>query len=310
VSFPDFAVSYFTDRLTLSSLILLYSTVAGLFLIFRSNRENPRVRSRALVSMFTALTMSWTFIASSLLLCQTLLGLYEVDALAAVKTVFGFGMLVSLAFALPLSLVVSLKLPDIMSKRLSRGLSEAIDPRLSMIWSKARKRRFFAAKLLQSPSDLPFVYSVGSKESVVVISEGIIRDLESDELEAVLTHEVAHLKNNDTRLGAIMAVYKKLLFFDPLVRLIESAVHREREFIADEFSAKETGKPMSLASALIKIHSAYSTQRSAHVEGLSIAGRTNIFNGPILKERIERLLRMAQELEKQRSMFAQAFSSF
>jgi len=306
VSFPDFVVTYFTDRLTLLSLALLYSMVAGLFLVFRANRENPRIRSRVLVSMFTILTVNWTFVASSLVLCQALLGLYEVDALAAVKAVFGLGLLVSLASALPLSLFISLRLPDIMAKRLSTGLSDAIDPRLTTIWRPAQKRSFFKAKLLWSPSTLPFVYSVGSRDNVVVISEGIVRDLDSDELEAVLVHEMAHLRNKDTRLGTIMAVYKKFLFFDPLVRLIESAVHREREFIADEFSAKETGKPLSLASALIKIHSAYSTRRSGRLEGLSIVGRTNLFNSPILEERIQRLLRIARELEKKQSVFAQA----
>jgi Zn-dependent protease with chaperone function len=243
------------------------------------------------------LTLTWSFVASSLLFCQALLGLYEVDGVMAVKTVFGLALLSSLAFALPLSVFVATRLPGVISSKLSRELAEPDSSALGMLERRAHELSLPAVKLVQSPSRLPFAYSVGRTSSIIVISEGLVEQFDPDEMESVLTHELAHVKNNDTELNTIVALYRKVLFFDPLMHMVEGALHREREFLADELSARETRKPLSLASALIKIHSAYSEARPTDAPGLTSIGRASFSRVPILRQRVHRLLQIAQELE-------------
>ena len=89
------------------------------------------------------------------------------------------------------------------------------------------------------------------------MSEKLLSLLKKDELEAVMAHELAHIKNSDTTLKALVTAYKTFLPIDPVVRLVEAAFHREREMAADETAAKTTKKPLSLASALLKIYEAF-----------------------------------------------------
>ena len=126
----------------------------------------------------------------------------------------------------------------------------------------------------------------------MVVSEGLVTQLDEDEVETVLAHELAHLKNHDTALNTVVAVYRRVLFFDPFIRLLERAIYGEKEFSADELSARETKKPLSLASALLKISSAQSGGRAAAGqgrEGCQSSGAARFVRPPSVKQRIERL---------------------
>jgi len=120
---------------------------------------------------------------------------------------------------------------------------------------------------------------------LIGLTSGIIKKLEKDELEAVIAHEIAHIKNKDTRLMTI-AVFlsgvfsiiseivlrvvgrsdnsrnSSILFLFVIIfvllspifaLLIQMAISRKREFMADATSALFTRNPLALASALTKI---------------------------------------------------------
>jgi Zn-dependent protease with chaperone function len=59
---------------------------------------------------------------------------------------------------------------------------------------------------------------------------------------------------------------------DPIIHLVEAAFHIEREMVADETAVKATGKPLSLASALLKIHEAFPRRNLRSYGTLSILG--------------------------------------
>jgi len=84
------------------------------------------------------------------------------------------------------------------------------------------------------------------------------------------------------------------------MRLLERAIYNENEFSADDFAARGTKNSLSLASALLKISSAFSGDRafSTKVQGLSILGSGNLLRPASVKERIDRLIRLANELER------------
>ena len=302
MSLFDFAAAYFSSRPAIVVIALLYSSLVILSVSFKLERHQPRRRLLMLFSSFVVAISAWSFLASSLILCGAFMGLYQAgDELAAVRTVFGFALLTSVVVALPVSAVVTLKVPRAITRKLVEELVEPESAVVEMVKDIARNLGVSILRTLQSPSGIPFAYSVGGGEGVIVVSKGLVAQLDEDEVETVLAHELAHVKNHDNGLNTLIAVYRTVLFFDPFMRLLEGAIHGEKELSADEVSARETNKPLSLASALLKISSAQSGRPGYPVkaQGLAILGRGKILRPPGVKERIERLIMLATELQRE-----------
>jgi heat shock protein HtpX len=135
--------------------------------------------------------------------------------------------------------------------------------------------------LIDSPQPNAFATGRSPKKAAVAVTTGIMDQLTRDELEGVLAHELAHVKNRDilvssiaAMLGAAIAIIARFAFFGggnrnsplgaiggiialivaPLAAMvIRFAISRTREFQADRTGAEITGQPMQLASALDKI---------------------------------------------------------
>ncbi len=306
MSFLDFAAAYFTSQSALAVLALLYSALAILLVAFKLERHRPRTRLRILFSSFFVAISAWSFLAASLTLCGAFLGLYQAgDEFAAVRTVLGFALLASVLVALPVSVLVTFKVPLAVTRRLVQNLGEPESAIVEMAKEVAKGLGVSILRMLQSPSGVPFAYSVGGAEGVIVVSKGLVSQLDEDEVETVLAHELAHVKNHDNRINTLVAVYRTVLFFDPFMRFLEGAIHGEREFSADEVSARETKKPLSLASALLKISSAQSggvRGPPVKIQGLAILGRGRILRPPGVKERIERLIALATVLQAEEAL--------
>lgn len=138
-----------------------------------------------------------------------------------------------------------------------------------------------------APHDQPNAFATGRnpENSVVCVTEGLMRMLSKDELEGVVAHELAHIKNRDmllqtiaaTMAGAIGNIAQMALFFgsrgddeegaNPAVAIalmiigpiigmvIQFAISRQREFKADAVGAEICGRPLSLANALLRLES-------------------------------------------------------
>ncbi len=130
------------------------------------------------------------------------------------------------------------------------------------------------------------------KNGAVAVTQGILRILNADELEGVLAHEIAHIKHRDTlvmtvaatiagaiavladmarwalwfgawgsgddREGnanplALVAMIVAIIVLPLAAMLIQLAISRAREFMADAGGATISGKPLALASALAKL---------------------------------------------------------
>lgn len=124
----------------------------------------------------------------------------------------------------------------------------------------------------------------------VVITQGLLRLLRRDEIETVLSHEMAHVRARDDRYLPFFHTLASLVFFDPVVHVLRRRIARRYEFSADETAAKSTGKPRSLARALLKLCTINS--RPQFSTGILGGKRT-----PLILERIERLLQLAERME-------------
>ena len=104
------------------------------------------------------------------------------------------------------------------------------------------------------------------------------------------------LKHHDAEFKVFSRVLSRVLFFDPFSKFFDPAVHREREYLADEASGRTTGKPTSLAAALLKLAGTPAPAPSAW--GLSIWGPGGgLFNRyPPIRERVQRLLLLSDLL--------------
>lgn len=296
MSFLDLASDYFSSGPTAATVLVLLVSLAVFFALFRLEARRPMLRLKLLSVSFAVEVLAWTFVGSSLVFCGAFLGLYASEGDVAVRLVFGLSVLVSVVVAVPLAAFVTLRVPGEIARRLVNDLPQAHDHVAETAERMARDLGVDGVRVLESPDQVPFAYSVGGARSVMVVSEGLLARLDYDEVETVVAHELAHVKNHDTGLTTVMAVCRRVLFFDPVVGLLERAVHSEKEFSADELAARRTGKPLSLASALLKISSAQAGAPVGRVVGLSILGR-GVLKPPSVKERVERLISLAKQLE-------------
>ena len=143
------------------------------------------------------------------------------------------------------------------------------------------------------PTETPNAFATGRNpnHAAVAVTEGILRLLSREELEGVIAHELAHIKHRDTLImtvaativGAITVLARLSLWFGAFSRddregnanplaliavivaiivlpiaagLIQLAISRAREFLADEGGAYISGKPLALASSLAKLEKA------------------------------------------------------
>jgi heat shock protein HtpX len=165
--------------------------------------------------------------------------------------------------------------------------------------------------------DSPNAFATGRnpQHAVVAVTTGILRILSRDELRGVLAHELGHVRNRDilvgsiaaTMAGAIMMLANMARFaaiIAPLAAmLIQMAISRSREYLADASGAQFSHNPLSLASALEKLQRASQQipmmdpkPATAHmfiVNPLSGRSLMNLFSThPPIEERIARLRSM------------------
>lgn len=187
------------------------------------------------------------------------------------------------------------------------------------------------------PEETPNAFATGRnpEHAVVAVTAGIMRTLSRQELEGVLAHELGHVKNRDILIGSLAAVLAQAIMFishmalwitprdeegrsNPLAGLavyilgpvaallLQMAISRSREYMADAYAAHLTGRPDMLASALARI-AGYNDEypmrnaepASAHmmiINPLASGGIMSLFSThPPIAQRIERLNAMPVE---------------
>ena len=116
---------------------------------------------------------------------------------------------------------------------------------------------------------------------VVLVPAALVTGMPPQLLEALLAHEMAHVRRLDYLVNLGQNVIEILLFYHPAVWWISGRVRAEREQIADDLAARHTGEPRTLARALSELERMQFS--NAH---LAIAA-----NGGDLLARVKRLVR-------------------
>jgi heat shock protein HtpX len=175
----------------------------------------------------------------------------------------------------------------------AREVTEAQAPELvGIVRSLSQRAQLPMPRVYVVPAATPNAFATGRnpQHAAVAVTEGILGVMNRDQLEGVLAHEFAHIKNRDTLISAVAATLAGVImiladmarwavFFGgarddddrgggalglmvmavlaPIAALlIQMAISRTREFLADATAARLTRKPLALASALERLQAA------------------------------------------------------
>ena len=222
----------------------------------------------------------------------------------------------------------------------AKPLDESNNPEIvSIVRELAAADNLPMPKLYYVETPIPNAFATGRspKHAVVAVTTGITQILNRDELKAVLAHELGHVKNRDMLVSAIAATVAGAITFlaemafwtgaifgsdeeggnifgtlamiilAPLAAtIIQLAISRSREFLADQHGARLVGSGKDLASALHKLENFKEAagpikpspiqEASAHLmfaNMFSKAGLAGLFSThPSTKARVERLNRL------------------
>lgn len=217
----------------------------------------------------------------------------------------------------------------------AREVTQAEAPQLYEMIDRLRERAGLPMpRLAVAPQPQPNAFASGRNpaNAVVCVTAGLLQVLNEPEVEGVLAHELAHIKNGDMLLQTVSAtlagavgmmskfgmygaatgsgrgrVNPLAMILAPLAAsMIQFAISRTREFKADEVGAAISGKPLDLAQALAKINAAArqipmnipaTMAPLAQVDPLQAAGGglSRLFSThPPVEERIARLQAIAR----------------
>ncbi|WP_214073369.1 M56 family metallopeptidase [Mucilaginibacter sp. dw_454] len=129
--------------------------------------------------------------------------------------------------------------------------------------------------------DVPCI--TGFIKPIILMPVALTTHLSLDEVEAVLLHELAHVKRHDYLLNFIQQVIGILLFFNPFARLVGNLINEERENCCDDMVVHATGSPFIYAQALLKLE-----ENKQYQWQLALAATTKKY---ALLNRIERIMK-------------------
>ena len=95
--------------------------------------------------------------------------------------------------------------------------------------------------------------TIGFLKPIILIPLAAINHLTPQQLEAVLLHELSHIKRHDYLINLVITFIRTILYYNPFVKLFVKAIERERERSCDEMVMQFQYDPRGYASALLMI---------------------------------------------------------
>ena len=227
----------------------------------------------------------------------------------------------------------------------AQPLSESQVPELyELVRELCRKAELPMPRLYVIPTDVPNAFATGRnpEHAAVAVTEGILSMLNRDEIAGVISHELSHVKHRDTLIMTLSASIATAISYianiaqwaaifgtardedgnrsNPIAlivtivvaplaaSLIQFALSRSREYMADASGARISGKPLALASALLKLddyaHHRVIPDAKPATSGLfiinplaGVGGMANLFSThPSTEELVKKLREIAAEM--------------
>src|SRR3954465_2225759 len=127
--------------------------------------------------------------------------------------------------------------------------------------------------------------TIGFLKPVILMPIASVNGLSIQQVEAILLHELSHIKRNDYMVNLLIASVDILLFFNPFSKLFVRSIRREREHSCDDLVMQFEYSAHSYASALLAIE-------QKRVMKLSLAMAATGKSNQLLLERVKRILQL------------------
>ena len=132
---------------------------------------------------------------------------------------------------------------------------------------------------------------VGILKPTILLPASLLTQLTTDELSAILSHELAHIRRFDLPIQLIQKVIESMLFFHPVVWWLSRRVNDERENCCDDLAAASGVGNVGYAAALIRIAEICSSAKNSNQSPQQLAALSATGSRPSqISQRIERQL--------------------
>lgn len=136
----------------------------------------------------------------------------------------------------------------------------------------ARRITVLVTALMESPA------TVGWLKPVILLPPALVTGLTASQIEAILAHEVAHIRRHDYMVNLLQMAVETIFFYHPAVWWVSRRIRAERELCCDDFAVRTSGNPQDYAQALAAV-----ARHAVSVAAIGAAGAS-------LPQRVRRLL--------------------
>lgn len=130
-----------------------------------------------------------------------------------------------------------------------------------------RPVRLLVSAVAQTPAVIGWI------RPVVLVPAGALAGLPADQLEALLLHELAHIRRADYLVGIVQSIAEALLFYHPAVWWVSDHIRTERELCCDDIAVAATGDVLTYARALAAVETSRLSPVCAAANGGSLVNR-------------------------------------
>lgn len=177
------------------------------------------------------------------------------------------------------------------------------DARVLQVVERLRVRFHIRRRIEVIPFDGFGPAVVGVLRPVLLLPASMLTGMPLDGIEAIVAHELAHVRRHDYLANLLQLLVEAALFFNPAVWWISRQIRREREACCDALAVEATGEPVAYLQAIADwLEQSRGMSRAATMAALAIEGDGNVL------ERVRRLLNRGYRPELRASWLALASS--
>ncbi|MEP3479260.1 MAG: M56 family metallopeptidase [Fuerstiella sp.] len=176
--------------------------------------------------------------------------------------------------------------------RLRRQSNAVVDSRLiKSVQQQALQMglRFVPAVAYCQRVAVPIV--IGVLRPMILLPASISTGLSSQELSAIVSHELAHVRRYDLWMNLLQRLIESLLFFHPVVWFLSRRLSTEREICCDDMVVRSGHPPMDYAGALLRMAELCVSTNKSQLASLAAAGHSTAE----LERRIQRLMNIKSQ---------------
>jgi len=137
-------------------------------------------------------------------------------------------------------------------RRLRQSICTTTSTRLKAAEKRMRLEWKISTSVVES-SLAPTPLTMGYLRPVILIPEGLVAELDDEELDCILSHEAAHVVRHDTAIALLQQFVSVAFWWNPMLRAINKLINSIRERLCDAYVVQREGDGLTLALSLVKV---------------------------------------------------------